>query len=560
MSKTKQSLVTGATILGSAALISKLLGALYRIPYQNITGDVGLAVYNKVYPLYSMLLILATAGFPIAVSKIVSERIASGDKAGAKRVFMISMYILSATGLLFFLLLFFGSDFIAKLMGNPELNIAIKSVSFALLIVPPMAAIRGYYQGHQYMTPTAYSQVFEQLIRVTTILVLSYWFMQNGYGVYFAGAGAVFGATTGGITALITLLFYWKKVQLQADDIRVGPNEITLQQDLESTWVIIKRILYYSIPIAIGSLVIPLFGVVDSFTVSNIISYTATKSEYLFGVYIKGQSLVNYAEYWFGIYTRGQPLVQFSAFFATALFIALVPSISEAHAKKNHDLISKRSELALRLTLLIGLPASIGLAVLAEPVNIMLYKDNTGTSALMILAFTTIFSTLFVTSSGILQGVGKAMVPAKNLLIGVVVKIILNIALIYLFHINGAALSTVLTYSLVTTLNLIDLNRFVGIKLGFTKFFLKPISASIIMGVTVYLFKILSTSLLTQHLSSERLLMTIVALIAVVVGIVVYGISLFITGAITRNDLMQIPRYGSKLIKIGEKLRIIKRD
>lgn len=553
--RTKQSLVKGATILGTAALISKLLGAAYRIPYQNITGDVGLAVYNKVYPLYSMLLILATAGFPIAVSKIVSERLANGDKAGAKRVFKISVYILTLTGILFFLLLFFGAEFIAKLMGNSELAIAIKGVSFALLIVPPMAAIRGYYQGHQYMTPTAYSQVIEQMVRVTTILYLSYWFMTNGYGVYYAGAGAVFGATTGAIFALIVLLFFWRKIDGQEPE-TLATNTTLVH---ESTWEITKKILYYSIPIALGSLVVPLIGVVDSFSISNILSYSVTKSElWGYGVYLKGQGIVKYAEYWFGVYTRGQPLVQFAAFFATALFIALVPSISEAHAKNDTEMISKRSELGLRLTLLIGLPAAVGLIVLAEPVNIMLYKDSVGTTALAILSSTIIFSTLFITSSGILQGIGKAMIPAKNLIIGVIIKIFLNVILVYFFHINGAAMATVITYGVITTLNILDLNRYVGIKLGFKSFFLKPILATTIMGIVVYISKVILITALENKIPSERLLMTIVALIAVSIGVVVFGISLFITGAITKRDLLDIPKYGPKLIKLGEKLRILK--
>lgn len=555
-SKTKQSLITGAAILGSAALISKILGVVYRIPYQNITGDVGLAVYNKVYPLYSMLLILATAGFPIAISKIVSERLATGDKAGAKRVFTISMYILFLTGLIFFVILFFGSNTLARLMGNINLSIAIKSVSFALLIVPVMAVLRGYYQGHQYMTPTAASQVIEQVVRVITIIVLSYFFMKNGYGVYYAGAGAVFGATTGAVFAFIVLLLYWKKFN-NASDEQFEPNA-SMKKDEESVWQIIKKILYYAIPIAIGALVLPLLGIVDSFSVSNILSYKIINSALLFGTYIKGHNLVQYSEYWFGIYTRGQPLVQFAAFFATALFLALVPAISEAHAKNNSKLIAKRSELALRLTLLIGLPASIGLAILAKPVNIMLYKDSIGTDTMAILAFTTIFSTLFITSSGILQGIGKVTLPAKNLLIGIVIKLVLNVVLVYYLHINGAAIATVLTYFVVTILNILDINRYVGVKIGFVNFFVKPATATIMMGVFVYLSKELFLSTLTGFIGSERILMAIVAIASVGVGILAFGISSFIAGAMTRKDLEQIPRYGAKLIKIGDKLKILR--
>lgn len=556
-SKTKQSLVTGAAILGAAALTSKILGAVYRIPYQNITGDVGLAIYNKVYPLYSMLLILATAGFPIAISKIVSERLALGDKKGAKRVFILSAYILSLTGVFFFLLLYFGSNIIAELMGNPELAIAIKSVSYALLIVPIMAVLRGYYQGHQYMTPTATSQIIEQIIRVITILVLSYWFMNNGYGVYYAGAGAVFGATTGAIFAFLILLLFWKKVGRDHDSYEIDVNHA--KQEEETSFQIIKRILYYSIPIAVGALALPLLGVVDSFSVSNMLTYRIVSgADNLYGMYIKGHSLIQYAEYWFGIYTRGLPLVQFAAFFATALFLALVPSISEAHTRNETEIVAKRSEFALRITLFIGLPASIGLAVLAEPVNIMLYRNGTGSFTMSILAFITIFSTLFVTSSGILQGIGKVTLPAKNMFIGIFAKLVLNIVLVYFLHINGAALSTVITYFIVTILNIMAINKYVGLKIRFDNFFIKPLAATLLMGAIVFLSKITLLSTINTFISSERLLMTFVALISVGIGVISFAISLFIFGALTRRDLELLPKYGPKLIKLGNKLKILK--
>ncbi|GBF11396.1 polysaccharide biosynthesis protein [Tepidibacillus sp. HK-1] len=540
-----QSFIKGAAILGIAALISKLLGAVYRIPYQNITGDVGLAVYNKVYPIYSMLLIIATAGFPIAISKMVSERLALGDKRGAKRIFKISAYILSMTGILFFIILYFGSDLLAVLMGNQQLSIAIKSVSFALLIVPLMAAIRGYYQGHQYMVPTAYSQIVEQIVRVITILVLSYWFIKNDYGVYYAGAGAVFGAFSGAIFAFAVLLLFWKKTNRMTDEIFLSHGQVEIQQFSQQPVVgIIKKILYYSIPIALGSLILPLFGVVDSFSVSNLLQALGFE---------KTQS-----EYWFGIYTRGQPLVQFTAFFATSLSLALVPSISEASARKNHQLIQERTDLALRLTLLIGLPASVGLAVIAEPANILLYENNVGTKTLAILAFTSMFSTLGITSSGILQGIGQVILPARNLFIGVIIKLVLNLILIRTFGIDGAALATVSAYAVATFLNLIAVNQYTGIKIGFLNFFVKPTIATLMMGAIVWIAKEFLELAISPFIPKERLLMAVVSIVSVSLGIIVFAFSLFIFGAITKKDLINTPKVGKKLITFTERLRILK--
>ncbi len=557
MGSRSKSFIKGAAILAAASLISKLLGAIYRIPYQNIVGDVGLAAYNMVYPLYSILLIIATAGFPLAISKIVAERLTLGDKDGAKRVFSTSVAVLTITGVLFFLMLFFGADLIARLMGNVELGIVIKGVSFALLIVPVMAGIRGYYQGHQYMLPTAYSQVVEQIVRVITILVLSYYAVTKGLGVYYAAAGATFGAFTGGIVGIVVLLFFWRGARKITDEIAAEASE-PYSGEKASRTRIIEKLFYYSIPIALGSIFLPLLGLVDSFTVTNLIKQSVLNSEVIFGSYIKMNSLTTFAEYWFGIYSRGQAVVQFAAFFATALAIALVPSITESKVKGDEASVNRRSELALRITLLLGLPAAVGIIALAEPINILLYKDGTGSTTLAIYALVVIFSTLFVTSSGVLQGIGKVMLPAKHLLVGITIKIVFNVILVYYFGINGAVIATILAYLVASYLNLKALVKHTSLQIRWQNFFAKPIVATLIMGATVYLTRIGLVFLLEPYISSARILMLVVVPIGITVGVIVYGISLFTTGSLTRSDLTEIPGYGKKLIKITEKFRILR--
>ncbi len=557
MGSRSKSFIKGAAILAAASLISKLLGAIYRIPYQNIVGDVGLAAYNMVYPLYSILLIIATAGFPLAISKIVAERLTLGDKNGAKRVLTTSVAVLTITGILFFLLLFFGADLIARLMGNVELGVVIKGVSFALLIVPVMAGIRGYYQGHQYMLPTAYSQVIEQIVRVITILVLSYYAVTEGLGVYYAAAGATFGAFTGGLFGIITLLFFWKGTRKITDEIVAEASGPYIGKQTSRSHII-EKLFYYSIPIALGSIFLPLLGLVDSFSVTNIIKQSALNAEVIFGSYIKINSLTTYAEYWFGIYSRGQAVIQFAAFFATALAIALVPSITESKVKGDEASVNRRSELALRITLLLGLPAAVGIIALAEPINILLYKDGTGSTTLAIYALVVIFSTLFVTSSGVLQGIGKVMLPAKHLFVGITIKIVFNIILVYYFGINGAVMATILAYLAASYLNLRALIKHTGLQINWKNFFAKPILATLIMGVLVYLVRIGLIFWLEPYILNLRLLMLVVVLIGVIVGMIVYGVSLFTTGSLTRSDLEEVPGYGIRLIKITDKLRILR--
>ncbi len=532
--------IKGAAILGLASLFSKMLGLIYRIPYQNITGDLGYYVYTQVYPLYGTLLILATAGFPIAISKMVSEKLAVGDLYGVRRVFKVSIITLFFTGIISFLSLYYGAESIARWMGNDRLTLPIQSVSYALLIVPPMAAMRGYFQGHQNMIPTAISQIAEQFVRVATIIVLAYWFMSTTGNEYLAGAGAVFGAVTGALTGLLVLLLFWKKNRKLHTQIH--PSEAK-KHPQESSWKLIKQILYYAIPICFGALVLPLLQLSDSFTVANLLmkaGYPAEEANILKG-----------------IFDRGQPLVAFGAFFATALSLSLVPAISEANARQARQIIKSRTELALRLTLMIGLPTSIGLAVVAQPVNIMLYQNDKGTMTLIVLSFTTIFSTLGITSAGILQGLGKVLLPAQNLLVGVVIKVGLNLLLIPIMGISGAALATVLAYAVATMLNLRAVAKYTDVTFQFKSFFLKPIFAVTMMAIFVLLIEQLSMNILFGVIQSYRLYYSVVAVISVASGAIVYGIALLVSGSITRTDLQYIPKAG-KFIPILNRLHLLR--
>lgn len=532
------SFIKGAAILGAGALISKLLGALYRIPYQNITGDLGYYVYSQVYPLYSALLILATAGFPIAISKIVAEKLALGDEYGARRVFRVSSFVLSITGVVFFLLLWFGAPWIAGIMSDDKLAMPIRAVSYALLIVPIMAAIRGYFQGYHNMVPTAVSQIGEQFVRVITILVLSYWFMKSTGDVYLAGSGAVFGAVTGAIFGFVLLLFYISQSRKQN---RLAP--LPLKGKKESVGHIVRKLLFYAIPICLGSLILPLMQLVDSFTVVNILVQGGTSEE---------QSYILK-----GILDRGQPLVHLAAVFATALSLSLVPAIAEANARKKKELISSRTELAIRLTFLIGLPASIGLAVVAEPVNVMLYKTNSGTGTLMVLAFSTVFTTLGVTTAGILQGLGKVMLPVRNLFIGLLVKLVLNFVFIPMYGIAGGALATVISHFVSTFLNMMAVSKLTGVRLYFKSFILKPFISVLVMALATFVVKQFLDNGLDGFVSSERLRYTIIGLCAVFAGIIMYGIALFLSGTVTRKDMESTPK-GKKWVPILQKFHLLR--
>ncbi|EGL81867.1 polysaccharide biosynthesis protein [Caldalkalibacillus thermarum TA2.A1] len=566
-----QQLVKGTAILATAAFLSKLLGVVYKIPYQNITGNYGFYVYEQVYPIYMILLTLSTAGVPIAISKLVAERLAVGDIPGARKVFKVSAVTLMLTGLFSFTLLYTaGAPVLAFLMGDPDLVLPIRSVSFALLVVPVMASIRGYFQGHQNMMPTAVSQVVEQVVRVTTILVLSSWFIYHHYDEYYAGAGAVFGAFTGALAALIVMLLYWRSNTLaqrrheqtargEGGDKNVQATPLTTSKGQGAGWAhqaetsyvnlsfkqILRRVAAYALPISLGALVLPLFQLVDNFTIPNMLSWTGWASKEAFNLR--------------GVYARGWPLVQFAAFFATALALALVPSISEAKAKRQHQQISKRTEFALKLTFMIGLASAIGLAILAKPINIMFYVTPEGTVTMAILAFVVIFSTLGITSGAILQGMGYVTLPARHLLIGVGVKFIFNLILLPFLDIKGAALASVVGYMVAALLNLWAIYHIIPVRLFKKHILLPPVYAVCVMGICVSLTMVGLEYGLDSVKLHERLLYALVTLSAVLVGVVVYGLSLLRFEAISRTELSLIPKV-NRLIPVLETLKILKKE
>ncbi len=528
----QQSFLRGAVILGIASFLSRLLGTVYKIPFENMTGSIGFYIYNQVYPLYAILLVLSTAGFPTAISKLVSERLVHGDLTGARRVYRVSTVILTLTGGFFFLWMFFGAPLIASWMGGGnELILPIRSVSFALLFVPAMAALRGYFQGFQNMLPTAVSQVIEQLVRVSFILLVTFlamhWVVPQERAVVLAASGAVMGAFVGAIAAYGYLIGYKRRVE----SVSPSRERSGFRRPREPFGRLVRQILATALPIALASLVLPLFNLVDAFTIKTILNW----------LWCDGAVDCHAAAYWKGVYDRGPTLVQFAAFFATAIALSIVPAVAESKERRLLQQTASRAELAIKLTLWLGIPASIGLAVIAEPVNVMLFRNDEGTLALRIAAFTVMFSTLSMTCTGILQGVGYMLLPARILTFAVVIKLVANLLFVPIWQINGASVATVLAYTLAASLNQREVRRRVNIRWDRPTLLGKPMLAALLMGALLWGIVQLFNGWMSE-IFSPRWAATWLSLLCVLVGMPVYGLLLFKSGAIRSQDLMHVPR------------------
>ncbi|ARU60991.1 hypothetical protein CBW65_07750 [Tumebacillus avium] len=537
----KNLFLRGALVLGLAGILSKVLGSVYTIFLQNIIGDRGIGLYQMAYPIYSTLLILSTAGFPVAVSKFVAEHIALGDYAGAKKVFRVSSVLLTASGIVCFLILFFGADQFAVWFGDTDAALAIKAIAPALLVVPIMSAIRGYFQGWQRMEPTAISQVTEQFIRVGTILAAAVILLRWGYSEAHAAAGAAFGAFTGAVFGFLILLVYaWRKRELFRHDVRFK-NKVPPQR----TWVHIKKLCWYALPISLGALVVPLMNNIDVVTVVNLLKacgYSQQQATEMFGL----------------LTGRAFKLMLLPTTFASAIGTALLPAIAAAIALKNNRLVAHRMEMAMRMTVLVALPSSVGLALLAAPIDIMLFKNTEGTQAIIAIAAATLFSSIQLTTSSILQGIGVVYIPVRNLFIGALAKLGLNFLLVPIWGINGAALATVASYLLATMMNLYSLYRRTGVVFDLRAMLFRPLLATFFMAVAAYSIVRELWPYLAQQLDSERMAAAAVALGAIAAATLVYTVALMVTGSVTRQDTMSIPKVGPKLTTLFSKLGLIR--
>ncbi|WP_409227999.1 putative polysaccharide biosynthesis protein [Gudongella sp. SC589] len=523
------SFLKGAAILGMAGVLVKILGAIYRIPLSNIIKSEGLGYYQTAYPFYVLLLTISTAGVPVAIAKLVSEKRAKGDFAGAHKVFKVALVGLVGLGFLTSMVIAFGASYIVNYLGNVNAYYALVALVPALFFVPIMSAFRGFFQGRQSMFPTALSQITEQLFRVVTGLGLTYLLLDKGIPI--AAGGASFGGSMGAIMGLAIIVFiYFKRRTAIMEEI--AGSTITREY---SVGEIAKDLLLIAIPITIGAAIAPIMDTIDAALVLRrlqSINYTAAEANALYGE-LKGMA---------------QTLVNLPQVFSIAISMSLVPAISNASARKSRQETSDLISSGIRMTLLIGLPSAIGLFVLSTPIVALLYYNNPPEAIasvgniLAYLSLGVIFLTLVQALTAILQGLGKPFVPVKNLFIGAVAKIILTYVLtgIPAINVKGAAISTVAAYAIASTLNLLYVIYVAKAKLNLRSILMKPLISAVGMGIIARV----SYMVLAGPIGGRP-----ATLVAVLLGVVAYGVLLLLTGTLTDEDLDLIPK-GDKFRKL----------
>lgn len=519
MSSKGSKMIKGAAIIGAAAIIVKLMGMVMRILVNNWIGDVGMSYYGIAYGIYSALLVVSTAGIPVAISRLVSENIAVRNYRNAHRVFKVAMALMMVIGAACFVVSFFGSGLITKLQGIPEAAPALRAISPALFFAPVVATLRGYFQGRQNMNPTAISEIVEQLFRVALGLTLTHLLLASG--LREAAAGATFGATCGSIAAALFLLMIYalNKRPIFYKIEKYGGEE-------EAVGTIIRAIITIAVPIILGSIVMPLMNILDNSIVMNRLEaggWSHLEASTLFG----------------RISGKCASLIAFPQIFTQAVAISLVPAI--ARAVKMTDIEGEKENITLgyRFSTIMAFPCAAGIFALAEPVMVLLYwqdRQSAVASAptLMIMALGIVFLALVQTSTGVLQAVGKERIPLVSLLAAAIVKVLLSYILVALKPLNimGAAISTDLAYIVAFVLNDRAVRKHTGARISLDLTYLRPFAASAIMGALAYLVHGLLAGIVPGSVAT---------LIAIAFGIVVYGVLILLFKAISPAELEQIP-------------------
>lgn len=551
MSKENKSFVKGAAILGAAGLVVKILGAVFRIPLGNMVSETSMAYYQPAYYIYTFFIVIATSGIPVAISRMVSERAVQGDYRGAHRAFKVSAFLMFGIGAVSFLLLFFGAGAISAGMSSPNAKYPMMVIAPALLLVPLMAAYRGYFQGMQNMNPTAVSQVIEQVFRVGFGLSLAYLFYRSAPAfLSWAGKdattasdvkgamGAISGATIGSAAGLALIIFIYMKSRAAIHH-RMDMHPDTV---FEATGDILKKVLLIAVPITIGAAVMPIMNMVEVPIINSRLlaaGFTPQEADVLYG------TLSGYV----------MSLINLPQVLTAALAMSLVPMITSVFTQRDTEALTENTVLGMRIATMIGLPCAFGMAVLSHPIMLLLYPtkpqvaDNSA-ACLTILAIGIIFLSIVQTLTAILQGVGKQMVPVINLLIAVVIKIVVTFVLVGIptLNIRGAAIGTTVAYLAAAVLDILAVKKYVGVSFPAGLCYLRPAISAGIMAV----FARLVFNVLTMILGHGIAASGIATMLSIILAACLYAVLLIVTKSCTRDDLLHMPK-GHKLAALYDR-------
>lgn len=545
----KQSLMKGAMILSIGVLVSRVIGLLYRVPIQKILGDEGQSLYGIAYNIYVIILTLTAMAMPGALSKLIAERRAAGAYKEAQRVFKLALtYSLCFAGILA-IGLWVGADFIKEtFFASQDVTMPIKALAPTVVIATVLGVLRGYFQGRGNMTPTAASQVIEQIVNVIFSVALAAYFMKLTSNDEWGATGSALGTGAGAVAGFCVLIFLYLRSR---GSVREEITE-SREYDEQSNGEILKQILGMMIPVIITSSIFSIVTFIDQSMISNMLPKNIEalrNSQQLASVPVADAAI--YSTKSIVSQLSGQLSFQYSTFMNIPVSLILqiglasVPAIAASMAVGQLKDVKKKTKLILKVGMLIAAPSAIGMMLYAEPI-LRLLSLTSGSQVLSAGAIAILAIAIAQLSAGILQGMSKQRLTSINALISCAVKVALNFVFLTIPSLNiyGFIHSTTICYVIYALLNMHFLKKHLKMKINWKKIFVKPVFCAVVMGIITFpVYK----GLLLLGVSMKLAILIIMPLAAVIYFLVGLG-----THTIAKNDLMAIPG-GSKLVRFLER-------
>ncbi len=569
-----QNLLQGSLILAVATALVKVIGMIYRIPLNNMLGELGAGYYSTAYDLYLPIYSLAMAGLPVAISRMVAESVASKRFADTRKLLKLSQRAFAITGITGTLLMLGATYFylfnepfrrFAGITSNSDSVYAIVLISFSILFCCMMSSLRGYYEGLRNMIPTAVSQVIEAagklvlglaLVWATKYVCINVYKMSEVESLPFAAGAAVLGVTLGTAAGAIYLAVFHK-----AKGDGITDAELLKSPPAQPSRSLIKALAVIALPIVIGSMVRDVASLVDLTTVKARIDALAQTEPNLIGKYyavtgLTAEELSDVGTYLYGIYKGfAYSIYNLVPTITSVIGVSAIPALSTAWTMREADGIKQSSESIIRLTSIIAFPAGCGIAFMSGPILNLLYSDRpnavtVGTEVLAVLGIGAIFAGIAVPLTNMLQAIGKQNVPVINMAVGVALKIAVNYALVGIESVNivGAAVGTTVCYGYIFIANLVCFIKCSRVKINLLSVVFKPAFAGIICGVTAYVASLGLTALMGDGKANTA--------ICIIIAAVIYVICLGVMKSFTENDIKMLPK-GEKLAKLLAKLHWI---
>ncbi len=545
--KSNTNFLMQGSILAAASLVSRVIGLVYRIPLQRIIGDRGMDFYATSFEVYSILLLISSYSLPLAVSKLVSARVARGQRKNAYRLMRGAFLFALLTGTTAGLIVWFFSKQITQFFETPLSFFSLEFLAPCLVVAAVMGVLRGFFQGLGTMVPSAISQVIEQIVNAVVSVMAAYGLYQYGakigavlgdpekYGSAYGAAGGTLGTLSGALAGFLFILVIFLlyrtilKRQMKRDH----------SMEEESYGNIIKILILTIVPVLLSTTIYNVSAIIDTRIFKNVAllqGYTATD----IGV-------------WWGKYTgKYRLLINVPISIASALAASTVPALSASHAKKDRRRIEHQINAGMRLSMIIAVPCAVGLFVFAGPVMELLFNDTSELAARMLQSgcVAVIFYSLSTLSNGILQGIDRMRVPVINAVISLAIHIGSLYALLYFANLNiyAVILANVIYAVLMCILNQIGIRRATGYRFDFFGIFLKPLIASAVMGVAAFGIYKLVRILFGNGVS---------AIVGMIAAMFIYFIVLLLIRGISESDLKKLPK-GTWLVSLAKKMHLLR--